>query len=1526
MMMLTVLWSVVSLHLALLLAFYQTGVTAVVAEPEDAPKITVAPTDQKVLENNVASFFCRASGNPTPRVFWRRGGKRVAESHQRYTVWPQTPGGGASVLRIDPSKPRRDDGVFECVADNDIGDPAIATAKLDVYPEGQAPAGYPRIVESPTLKAVEKDRNTVMACSATGNPEPTITWLKDYFPIDVADSRLRVLPTGSLQIRQSLETDEGKYECVAENVVGVAYSYGANLYVRVRRVPPHFSIPPDSVEVMPGGAVNLTCVAIGSPMPLVKWRLGSLELTPETDIPIGKNVLKLDNIRESAVYTCVAASELGNIESDAEVRVKAMPKAPTNLQTSNVSATSVRLSWLAAVDDTSSAIESYVIQYRRKHAPGTIYDEVTDIVGTKFVLTGLNAYTTYEMRVIAVNNIGRGLPSAFVDVSTGEMLPTGAPQNFTAIGVSSTSIKLQWDPPSKNQRNGEIVLYEVLYHQQRHAVSDWTTNSTASPVMVEGLETSTDYNFQIRAYTSVGPGPWSNRLPFRTFPHYYGSTVVLPPSNVQLHRQSPTTLEVSWDPSPYPGVIGYRIYYDMHPEHAMDRWHYIDVGSHTSQEIGGLEPHSVYAVRIQAKLADNKYSNFSEVVVENKIEPDSEDMVRDFQCKVLSPHSVLLKWRPPSKLGINYYKLHYLGKQQSFKEQNMEETVIVKQERTIAKEETQVTITELWPKTFYSFNITAWFLDSTSWGPPSRLDVETWPDDLRAPDPQPVEPGHADSTVVIDLYPVSDLHGPILHYYVIVVTDLVAAKVKPDELTLEELNSVRSDSNVWIAAQFDSNLPPQMKLGDGTLAGGYTNRPLVKDEEYRVFVRAYTTDGKYMSTGFSAPFTAVRSRLEPITNADPAGRHLLLIVLPACGGVVLLLLLILIVIVLRRRIGHKSKLPEPSKMMKMPGIAGEMAAGASYCDPVEIRRQNFQTPGMMSHPPIPVNELEEHIERLRANEGARFSQEYESIEPGQQFTWEMSNREMNKSKNRYANVIAYDHSRVILQTLEGISETSYINANYMDGYRKHNAYIATQGPLPETFGDFWRMVWEQRVASVVMMTKLEERNRIKCDQYWPNRGSEVYGIMHVTLLDVVELATYTIRTFQISRNGVTEKREMRQFQFTAWPDHGVPDHPTPLLLFMRRVKAMTPPDAGPIIVHCSAGVGRTGAFIVIDAMLERIKHEKTVDIYGHVTCLRAQRNYMVQTEDQYIFIHDALLEAVQSGNTEVSARNLYMHIQKLTQPLMDGSSGMEIEFKKLVSVKVNPMKFSSATLPVNKFKNRLVNVLPYESTRVCLQPIRGVEGSDYINASFVDGYRYRRAYIVTQGPLPETTEDFWRMLWEHNSTIVVMLTKLRELGRDKCHQYWPSERSARYQYFVVDPMAEYNMPQYILREFKVTDARDGQSRTIRQFHFTDWPEQGVPKSGEGFIDFIGQVHKTKEQFGQDGPITVHCSAGVGRTGVFVTLSIVLERMRYEGIVDMYQTVKMLFAQRPAMVQTEDQYAFCYRAALEYLGSFDHYAN
>lgn len=142
----------------------------------------------------------------------------------------------------------------------------------------------------------------------------------------------------------------------------------------------------------------------------------------------------------------------------------------------------------------------------------------------------------------------------------------------------------------------------------------------------------------------------------------------------------------------------------------------------------------------------------------------------------------------------------------------------------------------------------------------------------------------------------------------------------------------------------------------------------------------------------------------------------------------------------------------------------------------------------------------------------------------------------------------------------------------------------------------------------------------------------------------------------------------------------------------------------------SAGVGRTGAFIVIDSMMERVKHEKTIDVYGHVTCLRSQRNYMVQTEDQYVFIHEALLEAVMTGYTEVPCRSLHHHMQQLMQTEPgENITTMEMEFKKLANAASEPARFVSANLPVNKFKNRLVNILPYESTRVCLQPLRGIQ-------------------------------------------------------------------------------------------------------------------------------------------------------------------------------------------------------------------------
>nr|XP_028567629.1 receptor-type tyrosine-protein phosphatase delta isoform X43 [Podarcis muralis] len=1484
------------------------------ADAETPPKFTRTPVDQIGVSGGVASFICQATGDPRPKIVWNKKGKKV--SNQRFEVIEFDDGSG-SVLRIQPLRTPRDEAIYECVASNSVGEISVST-RLTVLREDQIPRGFPTIDMGPQLKVVERTRTATMLCAASGNPDPEITWFKDFLPVDTSNNNGRIKQLrsesiggtpirGALQIELSEESDQGKYECVATNSAGTRYSAPANLYVRelreVRRVPPRFSIPPTNHEIMPGGSVNITCVAVGSPMPYVKWMLGAEDLTPEDDMPIGRNVLELNDVRQSANYTCVAMSTLGVIEAIAQITVKALPKPPGTPVVTESTATSITLTWDSGNPE---PVSYYIIQHKPKNSE-ELYKEIDGVATTRYSVAGLSPYSEYEFRVVAVNNIGRGPPSEPVSTRTSEQAPSSAPRNVQARMLSSTTILVQWEEPE--EPNGQIQGYRVYYTMDpSQHVNSWLKHNVADShiTTIGNLIPQKTYSVKVLAFTSVGDGPLSSDIQVITQTGVPGQ-----PLNFKAEPESETSILLSWTPPRSDTISNYDLVY-KDGEHGEEQR--ISIDPATTYHLQGLKPNSLYYFRLSARSPQGLGASTAEISARTM----QSMFAKNFHVKAVMKTSVLLSWEIPENYNSALpFKILYDDGKMAVE---------------VDGRATQKLITNLKPETSYSFVLTN--RGNSAGGLQHRVTAKTAPDVLRT-QPLFIDKTNVDGMVTVKL-PDVPANKTIKGYYIVIVPlikksdgKFMKPRESPDEMELDELlkeiarkrRSIRlgreADLKPYIAAHFEV-LPTEFTLGDKKQYGGFENKQLQNGQEYVVFILAvmeHSESTMYATSPYSETVVSVDLNPQPITDEEEG---LIWVVGPVLAVVFIICIVIAILLYKRKRAETDSRKSSIPNNKEIPSH--------HPTDPVELRRLNFQTPGMASHPPIPISELADHIERLKANDNLKFSQEYESIDPGQQFTWEHSNLEVNKPKNRYANVIAYDHSRVLQSAIEGIPGSDYINANYIDGYRKQNAYIATQGALPETFGDFWRMIWEQRGATVVMMTKLEERSRVKCDQYWPSRGTETYGLIQVTLLDTVELATYCVRTFALYKNGSSEKREVRQFQFTAWPDHGVPEHPTPFLAFLRRVKTCNPPDAGPMLVHCSAGVGRTGCFIVIDAMLERIKHEKTVDIYGHVTLMRAQRNYMVQTEDQYIFIHDALLEAVTCGNTEVPARNLYAYIQKLTQiEAGENVTGMELEFKRLASSKAHTSRFISANLPCNKFKNRLVNIMPYESTRICLQPIRGVEGSDYINASFIDGYRQQKAYIATQGPLAETTEDFWRMLWEHNSTIVVMLTKLREMGREKCHQYWPAERSARYQYFVVDPMAEYNMPQYILREFKVTDARDGQSRTVRQFQFTDWPEQGVPKSGEGFIDFIGQVHKTKEQFGQDGPISVHCSAGVGRTGVFITLSIVLERMRYEGVVDIFQTVKMLRTQRPAMVQTEDQYQFCYRAALEYLGSFDHYA-
>ncbi|KAK2510764.1 Ptpra [Columba guinea] len=585
------------------------------------------------------------------------------------------------------------------------------------------------------------------------------------------------------------------------------------------------------------------------------------------------------------------------------------------------------------------------------------------------------------------------------------------------------------------------------------------------------------------------------------------------------------------------------------------------------------------------------------------------------------------------------------------------------------------------------------------------------------------------------------------------------------------------------------------------------------------------------------------------------------------------------------------------------------------------------------YPPLPVDKLEEEINRRMADDNKLFREEFNALPACPiQATCEAASKEENKEKNRYVNILpcrcvaasplALDiyevelpgatSSRrfwktkrvgnaetggvgqqaglglplmVHLTPVEGVPDSDYINASFINGYQEKNKFIAAQGPKEETVNDFWRMIWEQNTATIVMVTNLKERKECKCAQYWPDQGCWTYGNIRVSVEDVTVLVDYTVRKFCIQQVGdVTNKKPQRlvtQFHFTSWPDFGVPFTPIGMLKFLKKVKTCNPQYAGAIVVHCSAGVGRTGTFIVIDAMLDMMHAERKVDVYGFVSRIRAQRCQMVQTDMQYVFIYQALLEHYLYGDTELEVTSLEIHLQKIYNKVPGTSSnGLEEEFKKLTSIKIQNDKMRTGNLPANMKKNRVLQIIPYEFNRVIIPVKRGEENTDYVNASFID---------------------------------------------EKCAQYWPSDGSVSYGDITVELKKEEECESYTVRDLLVTNTRENKSRQIRQFHFHGWPEVGIPGDGKGMINIIAAVQKQQQQSGNH-PITVHCSAGAGRTGTFCALSTVLERVKAEGILDVFQTVKSLRLQRPHMVQTLEQYEFCYKVVQEYIDAFSDYAN
>ena len=342
--------------------------------------------------------------------------------------------------------------------------------------------------------------------------------------------------------------------------------------------------------------------------------------------------------------------------------------------------------------------------------------------------------------------------------------------------------------------------------------------------------------------------------------------------------------------------------------------------------------------------------------------------------------------------------------------------------------------------------------------------------------------------------------------------------------------------------------------------------------------------------------------------------------------VILLLLLLCLIPLCCYYMGGKNK-DEDDEDLKDVEMRPESAFSCSNHVVVQ-GKSNAEVQQVGKSNPFVVNGFNNYIRGMAANKNEGFIREFRSICVGTDSKKIVSQLSENYHKNRYGTVTTYDHSRVRLFKMNNDPHSDYINASYINGYVVPNAYIATQGPLEHTKQDFWRMIWEQNVNSIVMLSNLNHGGQPKCTRYWPDTEL-TYGVVSVKKLSENKFSGFLIREFEIEVE--KSKRSVLQFHYTEWPDVGYPIEEK-FLNFAYYIRYMRQDPKKPLLVHCSAGAGWTGVFIALDFTLDRLMREETVDVLGCVNGMRQQRSAMVQNEPQYIYLHKLLLDAVNSND------------------------------------------------------------------------------------------------------------------------------------------------------------------------------------------------------------------------------------------------------------------------------------------------------
>nr|XP_022315866.1 uncharacterized protein LOC111119720 isoform X2 [Crassostrea virginica] len=530
----------------------------------------------------------------------------------------------------------------------------------------------------------------------------------------------------------------------------------------------------------------------------------------------------------------------------------------------------------------------------------------------------------------------------------------------------------------------------------------------------------------------------------------------------------------------------------------------------------------------------------------------------------------------------------------------------------------------------------------------------------------------------------------------------------------------------------------------------------------------------------------------------------------------------------------------------------EIDQGQPSDDVVEIKEENHVYVNIKISK-ISISSLWEY--KLENTAHGTFDTEFKELPSGMLRRTTEATKKENKKRNRYKQIYPYDTNRVVLTTLG--EDTSYINASYIDGHETSKEYIAAQGPFTdETVEDFWRMVWQENVNTIVILTNLEENGVIKCKKYWPSEEEErVNGGVHVKRLSSERTTDYIVRCFQILTEN--ESRTLEQFHFTAWPDKGVPNNVDCILDFRRRIKSKAD-IRNPIVVHCSAGIGRTGTYIALDYLINQGQRHKSVDVINCVTKLRNQRAHLVQTVEQYIYLYGALTKEL-TGKQSMFREGEFLayYNQMKISNTYTGKTDLEEEFSLIEKLLpgVNEIQCQAAKDINNRPKNRYSNILAGDNHRVYLNR----EGSDYINAIFLPIERWTGNYRLT-----------------------------------------PTSKKQRFDSFDLQSYQFHNKQE------------------IHLYNGHLWKgKRFVPSGYRALASLVDAVIEERRNH-SGSPVLVVCQNGAKRSGLFCVLANLVEQLHLYRSVDVLQTVLNVRHRRSQVVPCMEQLEYIYGFIENYL--------